>query len=97
METASAPRASAQTTALEAPVPDRSVRPGAETFEGATFPPADVVPPFERTNPTAELVARHVAEEVAGALPAGVRLGSVSIGEAPGCEAIYRPDMQVRA
>jgi hypothetical protein len=49
METAPAPRASAQTTALEAPVPDRSVRPGAETFEGATFPPADVVPPFERT------------------------------------------------
>jgi hypothetical protein len=42
-------------------------------------------------------VARHVADEVAGALPAGVRLGSVSIGEAPGCEAIYRPDMQVRA
>ena len=55
------------------------------------------VPPFDHTNPTAELVARHVADEVAGALPAGVRLGSVSIGEAPGCEAIYRPDMQVRA
>ena len=55
------------------------------------------VPPFDRTNPTAELVARHVADEVAGTLPAGVRLGSVSIGEAPGCEAIYRPDMQVRA
>lgn len=55
------------------------------------------VTPFDRTNPTAELVARHVADEVARALPVGVRLGSVSIGEAPGCDAIYRPDMKVRA
>ena len=57
-------------------------------FHGRTL---NDVTPFDRTNPTAELVARHVAEEVAGVLPAGVRLASVSIGEAPGCEAIYRP------
>lgn len=55
------------------------------------------VAPFDRTNPTAELVARHVADAVAGSLPKGVHLGSVSIGEAPGCDAIYRPDMKVRA
>lgn len=54
------------------------------------------VPPFDRTNPTAELVARHVADVVGRSLPAGVRMGSVSIGEAPGCEAIYRPDMKAQ-
>ena len=75
--------------ALEASV-DRVLAP----FHGRTL---NDVAPFNRTNPTAELVAQHVASEVARVLPAGVRLGSVSIGEAPGCEAIYRPDMKGHA
>lgn len=47
--------------------------------------------PFDRVNPTAENVARHLADEVAGRLPPGVRLTSLSVTEAPGCRATYRP------
>lgn len=48
-------------------------------------------PPFDRTNPTAELVARHIAEAVATRLPAGVRVARVRLTEAPGCAALYHP------
>ena len=47
------------------------------------------VPPFDRTSPTAEAIARHLFEAVAPQLPAGVRLVEVSVGEAPGCTATY--------
>ncbi|NNM27432.1 MAG: 6-carboxytetrahydropterin synthase [Phycisphaerales bacterium] len=47
--------------------------------------------PFDRVNPTAERVARHIAEGFAGDLPAGVSVGSVSVTEAPGCVATYEP------
>lgn len=47
--------------------------------------------PFDRVNPTAELVARHVADALAPSLPAGVRLRAVSVREAPGCTATYAP------
>jgi 6-pyruvoyltetrahydropterin/6-carboxytetrahydropterin synthase len=47
--------------------------------------------PFDRVNPTAELVARHVAEALAPSLPGGVRLRAVSVREAPGCTATYAP------
>lgn len=40
-------------------------------------------------NPTAERVARHVAESIR--LPAPVKLVSVSVTESPGCVATYRP------
>ncbi len=46
-------------------------------------------PPFDRINPTAELVAQYVAVSLAPSLPAGVRVQSVSISEAPGCTATY--------
>lgn len=77
------------------------------------------VPPFTTVNPTAELVARHIADELAawlvrttgeagldsaggeadrglsGHAAAGgktrVRVRSVSVTEAPGCCAEYRP------
>jgi 6-pyruvoyltetrahydropterin/6-carboxytetrahydropterin synthase len=49
----------------------------------------NAVPPFDRLNPTAELVARHIADELGGAVPAGVRVHAVSVGEAPGCTATY--------
>ncbi len=45
------------------------------------------VPPFDTRNPTAELVADFIASRVAGSLPRGVHLGSVSVREAPGCVA----------
>ena len=47
-------------------------------------------PPFDRLNPTAENVARHVAESMLDGLPVGVRLDRVSVTEAPGCRATYR-------
>ena len=47
-------------------------------------------PPFDRVNPTAELVAQFIAVQIAPTLPHGVRVESVSVGEAPGCTATYR-------
>jgi 6-pyruvoyltetrahydropterin/6-carboxytetrahydropterin synthase len=48
-------------------------------------------PPFDRVNPTAEAVARHIAQRIALALPEGVKLRSVAVTEARGCTAVYRP------
>ena len=44
-----------------------------------------------KINPTAERVAWAIAERVMQGLPTHVRLVSVSVGEAPGCTAIYKP------
>ena len=49
------------------------------------------VAPFDRVNPSAELVAHHVATSLQATLPEGLRVESVAIGEAPGCTAVYRP------
>lgn len=54
------------------------------------------LPPFNgKVNPTAENIARHIADELeralAGSLPPGARISRVGITEAPGCEAIYTP------
>ncbi len=46
-------------------------------------------PPFDTTNPTAEIIAKHIADSLA--LPPGVRLISLRLTEAPGCAATYRP------
>lgn len=51
----------------------------------------NATPPFDTLNPTAEHVARHLAESLAPALPAGVHLSRVSVTEAPGCTAAYVP------
>jgi 6-pyruvoyltetrahydropterin/6-carboxytetrahydropterin synthase len=48
-------------------------------------------PPFDRTNPTAELVARHIGDALAPRIPSGAHLHSVVVGEAPGCDAVWRP------
>jgi 6-pyruvoyltetrahydropterin/6-carboxytetrahydropterin synthase len=52
------------------------------------------VPPFTEVNPTAELVARHLAEGLAEGLEAGLGGGvwveSVTVTEAEGCRATYR-------
>jgi len=47
------------------------------------------VSPFDRINPTAELVAQYIAVQLGGAVPRGVRVHAVSVGEAPGCTATY--------
>jgi len=52
------------------------------------------VPPFSNgVNPTAELVARHIARELHlgldAALAPNARVASVSVTEAPGCVATY--------
>jgi 6-pyruvoyltetrahydropterin/6-carboxytetrahydropterin synthase len=49
------------------------------------------IAPFNDINPTAEHVARHIAQSMIAALAPGVSLACVRIGEAPGCEATYRP------
>ena len=52
-------------------------------------------PAFEDSNPSAELVARHIAHELSdrlgGALGEHARIESVSVTEAPRCTATYRP------
>lgn len=47
-------------------------------------------PPFDRVNPTAELVAKHIHDELSRGLPADVAMGFVKISESPGCYAVYR-------
>lgn len=49
------------------------------------------IPPFNSVNPTAEHVARHIADAIAPMLPAEARVVSVRVTEAPGCAATYRP------
>lgn len=45
--------------------------------------------PFDQINPTAELVAKYIAESVSGRLGDKVHVNRVSVTEAPGCEATY--------
>jgi 6-pyruvoyltetrahydropterin/6-carboxytetrahydropterin synthase len=49
------------------------------------------VPAFRNDPPSAENVARHIADQMGSLLPAGVRLKFVEIEEAPGCLARYYP------
>ena len=50
--------------------------------------------PFDRVNPTAELIARHIGDEMASrlddALAPAARVGAVRVTEATGCAAVYR-------
>lgn len=67
----------------------------AETTRPFANADLNATPPFDRVNPTAEAVARHVAEGVAsrlaGLLPSGARVSACRVTEAPGCAATYRP------
>ncbi len=49
-------------------------------------------PPFDRVNPTAELVARTIADAIIPKLPPSVLLNCVRVTEAPGCEAVWKAD-----
>lgn len=50
------------------------------------------LPPFNDDVPAStELIARHIADELAEGLAPNIRLVSLRLTEAPGCAAIYRP------
>lgn len=55
----------------------------------------NLAPPFDRLNPSAENIARAICDSVAarlaGVLPRGARVTGVTVTEAPGCAATYRP------
>jgi 6-pyruvoyltetrahydropterin/6-carboxytetrahydropterin synthase len=51
----------------------------------------EVSPFCDNVNPTAELVAKHIADGLLEALPSGVTLQGVRVTEAPGCTITYRP------
>jgi 6-pyruvoyltetrahydropterin/6-carboxytetrahydropterin synthase len=57
----------------------------------APFHNADLnsTPPFDRINPTAEHVARHIARTLQDKVPEGAVLHAVRITEAPGCAVTY--------
>jgi len=66
----------------------------AETIAPLANADLNATPPFDRVNPTAEHVARHIAQR-AGALLApklasGARVAACTVTEAPGCAATYR-------
>jgi 6-pyruvoyltetrahydropterin/6-carboxytetrahydropterin synthase len=48
-------------------------------------------PPFDRINPTAEHVAKFIADTLESQVPKGVRVVSVRVTEAPGCAARFVP------
>jgi 6-pyruvoyltetrahydropterin/6-carboxytetrahydropterin synthase len=54
----------------------------------------NATPPFDRINPTAEQIARHLGERLAEALPAGLRVDRVRVTEATGCAASYCPSVE---
>ncbi len=70
---------------------ERALREITARFQNANL---NDLPPFAAgLNPSAENVARHIAERLA-ALPVGARLESVRVTEARGCAATYRPAEQ---
>jgi len=77
---------------------ESSLRTATERFHNRNL---NDTPPFDRVNPTAELVARHLAEAVAAGVPLedaarGVRVESVRVTEAPGCAATFFPPRTAR-
>ncbi len=54
------------------------------------------VSPFDEVNPTAELVAKHICDEMNRALPEHVAAKWVRVTESPGCAAMYRVPKTVR-
>ncbi len=49
----------------------------------------NVTPPFDQINPSAELIAEHIAQAVQAKLVNLARVDRVTITEAPGCQATY--------
>ena len=55
-------------------------------FDGGDL---NTIAPFDQLNPTAEHVARYIAEQMSESLPRRVTIKRVSVTEAPGCCATY--------
>ncbi len=55
-------------------------------FDGGDL---NTIAPFDQLNPTAEHVARYIAQHMSENLPQGVAVKRVSVTEAPGCCATY--------
>ena len=70
---------------------ESSLKASLEPFAGRTM---NGVPPFDRVHPTAERLAEHVGSVLEAGVPAGARLVSVSVEEAPGCIARWIPGDQ---
>lgn len=64
-----------------------------ELLEKADNADLNTIEPFVHTkvNPTAERVAWWIGEHIAEKLDPPLRLVSVTVGEAPGCTATWRP------
>ncbi len=52
------------------------------------------VAPFDVLNPTAENLARHIHEQLAGRIPPHVRVAEVSVWESPVARITYRADQR---
>jgi 6-pyruvoyltetrahydropterin/6-carboxytetrahydropterin synthase len=50
------------------------------------------VPPFNKINPTAENLGKHVFDELASMLPAGVRMSRVTVWESDKYAVSYAPE-----
>jgi len=55
------------------------------------------VPPFDKINPTAENLAKHVFEELARQLPTVVRVGKVTVWESDKYAVAYSPGLSAHA
>jgi 6-pyruvoyltetrahydropterin/6-carboxytetrahydropterin synthase len=49
----------------------------------------NATPPFDRLNPTAEHVARHIAQRLQPKMPRNITLKGATVTEAPGCSATF--------
>ena len=50
------------------------------------------VPPFDRTNPSSENMAKTIYERLEPLLPGSVKLDGVEVWESPGSCAVYKPE-----
>ena len=50
------------------------------------------VPPFDKVNPSSEMIARHLCQRIAAGLPAQVAIARVSAWESDDSRATYFPD-----
>jgi len=62
----------------------------AEVLEPLDHAYLNDVPPFDALNPTAEHLARHIHEQLASHIPAGLRVLEVSVWESPVARITYR-------
>ncbi|MFH1417028.1 MAG: 6-carboxytetrahydropterin synthase [Planctomycetota bacterium] len=59
--------------------------------EGLNNERLDELSPFAECNPSTELIAKHIHDRFAPALPSSVRVSKVRVWETPRCAAAYVP------